>query len=513
MTRFFKVSILTMLCVFLVAGTAMAGTIQYTGSGNVAANIALEAMNSVRSFTLASTVPGTGFTGGTAINNAASITITPSTSLASSNLLTVTFTNAGFAGDPVALCAVGINAPIASSNSTNNATTLLFQLIGNASAGQQVFVTDDPAQIIAGGGNCNLSNATLAVHFLTQTTAQLATVSYSDATSGNAVIDFSATAANVANIAPQFLTTYSGGTSTIDYITGNANGTQFTTANNAAVGGNASINFTNMAINAAGVAAPGANLTVTALLSLQDSANWVGVKDVYLSTGTCSGFSTTVGGTNNAALLNGTVNLAVNSGSFSGSASFVGTVCVDAVGNTVLVARTITGGYTINANGVLARGHSAESGHLLMTWTPNGYQGIIPYINGSATFDTVCVLSNEGTATAAVKFSALSTESGAALAGLQGIVLPSLPGGSSMRLDLTSSLTPYTYSGGVETVGTPIPLTGVQPNDRFTGQLNISAAPVTITVNCIQTDTLAGVKRSVPVLQSQTTGTQTLLTY
>src|SRR5208283_2058550 len=174
MTRFFKMLIFTMLCVVLLAGTAMAGSIAYTGGANIPANVALEAMNAARTFTLA-TSAGTYAT--TQANNVASVTITPSTSLASSNLLTVTFTNAGFVGDSVSLCAVAVATPIAVSTSTANNATLLFQLVGNASSSQQVFLTDDPSMT---AGNCNSSNASLAVKFQTASAATMASVTYVD---------------------------------------------------------------------------------------------------------------------------------------------------------------------------------------------------------------------------------------------------------------------------------------------------------------------------------------------
>ena len=278
MTRFFKISILTMLCVFLVAVPAMAGTILFNVAGsNAMLNVALEAMNASRTYSL----PGSAVSPLPA--NAAAIIITSNTSLASSNLLTVTFANgAAFSGTTVALCAYGTNSPIASSNSVANTPSLLFQLTANAISGQQVFITDDPAEITPGAGNCNLANGSLSVHFQPVTSAQVATVTYADLSSGGTSIDVAASAAKVANITSQFSTSYAGSTSTIDYINGAANGSMFSGPTNAAVGGNASINYVAMNINAVG-AAPSAGLTVNAILSLQDSASWQAVKDVYVS--------------------------------------------------------------------------------------------------------------------------------------------------------------------------------------------------------------------------------------
>ena len=104
MTRFFKISILTMLCVVLVAGTAMAaGSITSEGGTNIV--IALEAMNAARTYSL----PG-------ATNEAAgAVAITTSQSLNTSQSLTVTFSNIGFLGDIVSLCEI-TNATDGSSN-------------------------------------------------------------------------------------------------------------------------------------------------------------------------------------------------------------------------------------------------------------------------------------------------------------------------------------------------------------------------------------------------------------
>ncbi len=81
-----------------------------------------------------------------------------------------------------------------------------------------------------------------------------------------------------------------------------------------------------------------------------------------------------------------------------------------------------------------------------------------------------------------------------------------MPANGLIRVDFTSSITPYTYSGGVETAGTAVAIPGVQGNDRMSVILNVGAGVTAIQTNCIQTDTLAGVKRNVPVL-TQTSGT------
>lgn len=516
MSKFLKVSILAILSVVLLAGTAMAGTMSVSShsSGSAPITVALEAMGAARTFTI-----GIG-TGGSF--NTAGITITPAAPLLSSDTLTVTFANgAAFSGSSVTICSTnGTNSTQANfflvagpQPTTANATSANFRLATNAANGTVLFLTDEA------GTTCTSTTGSVSVNFPATTSASVATVSFTDVSASGTFQADSSRAVNVANITPEYVTSYGVATSTIDFSNSAAsNGTHFLTSGNAANGGNASINATAGNITAFGTpsgtnsttaSATNAGLTVSAVLSLQDSASWQGVKDVYASNGTSCALATNAAA-NNAPT--GTVPLAIAGNSFNGAASYgfpsgsnAPVVCADVTGNAVLQARTIKASYTINV-GTGGVSHAADPFATVMQWIPNGYTGVVAYINGSPTFNTICIISNQSSIAAPATFSVLTTESGASVAGLQGIQLGSVPAQGTIRVDINSSVTPYTYSGTTETAGTATALTGVQGNDRLTGQFTVGASPTSVTVNCIQADP-AGSKRAVPVLVPNGTAT------
>ncbi len=519
MTKFLKVSFLAMLIVAVMALPAFAGTITFWGSpggtsgaANVKYSVALEAMNAARNFTITSS---SGTTGSGYAN--APLKITPGQQLASGSLLTITLANAAFnagATGSVLLCAAtsdtaSVDVPVAAQQPAANSASLSWVLGTTVSTGQFLFVTT------SGTTSCSNSNASLSVQFQPVSSAALASVSYT--VSLNSTTYDQKSAVNFANFAREFTTAYANLPSTIDYTTNSAsNGAHFVvgTGANAANAGTANIARGTVDFSAEAVGATGASLSVAGILSLQDSASWQGVKDAYVlgSAGGGSICAAAGPGANNAIvqgaanLGTGTVNLAVSSAAFNGAASYAAVACVDVLGNTVLQSRSIKGFYTVNG-GVA----DVDSATLLMTWSPNGYQAIIPYINGSSTFDTICTISNQGATAAPATATLLSAESigaagGSIPTGAQGISLGTVPANGLIRVDFTSSITPYTYSGGVETAGTAVAIPGVQGNDRMSVILNVGAGVTAIQTNCIQTDTLAGVKRNVPVL-TQTSGT------
>jgi len=322
----------------------------------------------------------------------------------------------------------------------------------------------------------------------------MASVAY-NVSLGGTVYD-SKSAVNIANISKQFVTNYVAFTSTIDYATNaSSNGSRFTgVSNNAAVPGHAAINFTSMDLNAVA----NASLTVSALLSLQDTASWQGVQRVWVNgSGDCSAANLP---SNNAVnnSPSGTVNLSIPSTAFNGTGTYAANVCVDVKGNQALQTRIIKAGYDISV-GTGGNDPPADTLTTIMQWVSNGYQGIIPYISALSTYRTICFISNKSTASGAVTVDILSSESGATLTGLSGLSIGTLAAGGTMRVDFDSEITPYTYSGGTESAGTPTSLTGIQSNDRYTAMINVGASPTQIYVNCIQLDP-AGSKRAVPVL-------------
>jgi len=499
MFKYLKMLALGMLVVGLMASSvfAAASASFFTTGLNTQVNIGLEALGVARNFRIA----GDGGANGS-VGNAA-LSTSPTTNFLSGDFLNVTFTNAAFDGSQVALCvATGntiTNTAVTVDTPTANVTNWAFRIgVSGVSAGQTIFVTNDYST-----GSCNLSNKTLNIHFPAMSSAALAQVAFSGITSGGSPIGGANSATlNFANIGRQYTTAYGSSTSTIDF-SGNAtsNGAHFINGNTANQGSANIANNASMALTATG-----SSLTVSAILSLQDSASWQGIQRVYVSgAGDCTATANNVA--NNAInSSSGTVNLSIPANAFNGSspvASYTGNVCVDVKGNAALQTRTIKGAYTIS---VSTGGNSdpQDAFSAIQSWVSNGFQGIVPYINGSSTFATICFINNMSAASGSVTASILTAESGASLAALAGLSVATLPPGQTMRVDFTQSgstvvMIPYTYSGGTEIAGTAIPLTGIATNDRYSAIINVGASPTQVTANCIQLDP-AGSKRAVPVL-------------
>lgn len=493
MVRYLKMLALGMVVIGLMASSVFAGTITFftAGGANSPANIALEALGAVRNFVI---------TGDGAVNNGANAALqtTTTTPLISGDMLTISFTNVGFDGSLVSICKatanVVANTAVASDTPTGNATSWAFRLTSAVAALDAMFVTNS-----GDGTNCNVSTKVLQIKFPAISSAAMASVSVSAATSGGAGISgANASAKNFANIARQYTTAYAANNSTIDFATNStSNGAHFVLAGastNSAVSGMANI-ANNAGMN---LTAPGSGLTVSALLSLQDSANWQGVQRVFVNQGDCTANNAVNNAVNS---LSGTINLSIPAAGFSGNAanaSYAANVCVDVKGNAALQSRTIKAAYDINV-GTGGNDPALDTYTTVMSWTPNGYQGIVPYMNTQSIYATICFINNKSTLTGAVTADILTSESGATLTSLSGLALGTLAALGTMRVDFASSITPYTYSGGVETAGTAVPLTGLQENDRYSVLINVGAAPSQVTVNCIQLDP-AGSKRAVPVL-------------
>ena len=151
----------------------------------------------------------------------------------------------------------------------------------------------------SGALTCNGSTGSLAVKFQPLTTAQPATVTFTD-TAGDAP----AAAAVVGNYVRQYSTSYgAANTSLIDFTSTGAVGNLFQVTAGAAntIPDPAVINVTNGTLST--ISPTGLGLAVSALLNLQDSASWQGVADVYVQGAACTGFVTTIAGNNSAANL------------------------------------------------------------------------------------------------------------------------------------------------------------------------------------------------------------------
>lgn len=494
MKKYSRILVLAMLVVGLMSTGAWAGTTVTSGT----VSVALEAMGAARNYT----IPATGVlsAGGTALSSVG-IKLIPSQAYASGSLVTISFTNAGFNNIPYYLCEV--------TNSTNKVTTARPTPAGyatpSANARNQAFVingvTGGNALILttsATTSDCGNADApNLSLSFQSVSSAAMASVSFSTAIGGT-VYD-TGDASNFANISAAYSTAYNNGNSTIDYANNaTSNGSNFGGTNTVTQSGAANIVFANMNINAAGPSAPNAGLTVSAILSLQDSASWQGVQRVYLmnAQNTCALVNNVV--VNNAP--NGTVALSILSNAFNGAAGFGGNVCADVKGNAAIQSRTIKGSLdiTVASGGV---DPAADTYTAVLTWMPNSYQGIVPYVSADSTYGTICFINNKSTIAAIATADIISSESGTLLTSQ---AIGSVGAGKTVRVDFAGTLTTYSYSGGTETAGTPVTLTGLQANDRYAAQINVGSAPANISVNCIQKDP-AGSKRAVPVLQQYST--------
>lgn len=497
--RYLKILFLSMMVVGLIASGALAaGNIQFigrTGAANSLTNdtylIAYELMGNARTFN----ITGAANTG-SIVTPAFVINQTSGLLLSSGMTLNVSFANAGFTGDTLYVCQLdsannaSTTPPLGSGAPSPNSTNGGFYITNNATAGRLMITTSS---------NCVNNAHVFPVRIQPMSSTGVVTASFNVA-AGTSTYDSGSAANNIAKILSQYASGYSSNTSYIDYINSPANGSKFATnsvytqSSNANVGTATVMDFPT---------AP--TLSVSALLSLQDSASWQGVTSVYVrTTGPCG----TTGGSNNVAnnSPSGTVNLTIPSGVFNGANSTGAMpgfaplyVCAQIAGNAVIQSRTIKGAFDITVSGTGANDPALDPYTTLMSWVSNGYQGLIPYLNAQSIYGTICFINNKGSVSGPVTADILSAESGASLSALSGLSLGTLTGASTMRVDFASSVTPYTYSGGTESAGTAIALTGLQSNDRYTAQINVGADPSQITVNCIQLDP-AGSKRAVPVL-------------
>ncbi len=186
MARFFKLSILTMLCVVLLTATAMA-TGSITSQGGTNFSVALEAMNAARSYTLTAVANANGNLAG------APVLITTGQLLNSQSTLQVTFNNMAFSGSLVGLCQIvdatnsnSTNAVLISeATSTANVASINFgSMLVNPTIGSQLFITDNGSNSgLSGALNCNGSNGSLIVNLAgvaPLTSATTMTVTYTD---------------------------------------------------------------------------------------------------------------------------------------------------------------------------------------------------------------------------------------------------------------------------------------------------------------------------------------------
>jgi hypothetical protein len=182
------------------------------------------------------------------------------------------------------------------------------------------------------------------------------------------------TPTRLAIISPEYGSNTTSSAHTIDYLSTPFNGTRIIsgvgTSDDTAdgsLGGTANnVNITkadrHFAVNT-GTAAVGvanaAGLTVSALVSLQDSAGWQGISKAYLVPGNAAACNLA----NNVSTVNATpsntVPLTVSSAAFNGSAAANLALCIEADGTASLLPRTIQANVDVNVTGTGANDPAA----------------------------------------------------------------------------------------------------------------------------------------------------------
>jgi hypothetical protein len=501
MGKYLKILVLTICVMSLGAGTALAGTILV--NNGTAFKVGVETLGTARNVTIL----GTAVAAATPNAANAALSYTLGQSLAAATLLNITLTGATFQAGTYSICALASNG-----SSLNNKVAGITMVAGTSSVNLAIDTSAGPnvnaGQFLAfvNGSACNNLSAATA-NFSISPVASVGAPTVSGFLQTGGVIYDSAAAVNVATVLSQFAYgTPTAATSTIDYLTGARNGSQFTGSVNAATAATAAVNVTTVAVNY-GIAETPTPLTASEVLSLVDTQAWQGVSRVYLG---AQGAGACAFGANIAAnsAPSGTVNLAWNGGTgaqnFNTVSATAGSnfapLCIDVTGNVAINARTITGTPQITiatvANG--AQSPAAGAATTLETWVVNAFQAIIPYAHTTPTFKTVCMVDNIDPAAAASISATIVSSSGATVSAP--ISLGTLGAKTTTRYDFDTNITPYSQVGGVETAGTPI-ATGLTDPQRYAVKLTVSSNPDNIHVNCLQVDTLAGIKRNVPVLK------------
>jgi hypothetical protein len=502
MSRILKLLFMAVLLIGLVTSSVWAGTIAVTLTNgtidNSSIRVSLEAATNSRAITFNGTSTGAG--SGNGINPA--IKFTPTASIGSAASLNITLTNLAFNGSQVNVCQltnatnlVDNASPIAYGTPAANATTATFTLLNSLGSGNALFLTtNSPTTSAPYCADNATDNGTLALVTQPMTSAGMAKIQYTIQNAAGSTID-TGNAVNIGNYMRQFSTTYAANNSSIDYLNTPANGTTFVANNAYSLAASANIASATTDKNLASYGA-----LSSATLSLTDTQNWQGMSRVWADTSAACNGNAAGNASNNAAAntVGGTINLAISSAAFNGSgaATYTGFVCLKSLGNAALNPRSITGAFSLSGTGLNTFTDTAVT---LMTLASNGYQGIIPYVSVDPLYTTICFVNNGGTAAAAITADVMSSESVASTTALTGLSAGSVAAKATVRLDIGSTITPYTLSGTTETAGTATTMSTLSSVDRYSLRINVAGNPSTITVNCVQKDP-AGAKRAVPVL-------------
>jgi hypothetical protein len=504
MGKYFKILMLTLSVLSMVAGTALAGVTTVNNSANNSAyTAALEGMAAARNVVI------TGASNGP-------IAFQTTQNATTANFLSVVFTGAAFAGNTVQICEMGAGANIFGTATPAAGTTSFnfqfnFGALNNISAGNVIYLTTDAACSGTGANN-------FIVQLATTTVATSPSVTLSVISAGNIPVDPTGTA-QLASIAPEY-SIVAGTTSAhvVDFLGLPGSGRAFTVtptgATNATAGSSNILDLRRStkafgAFNGSspGGATNGAGVTVAAAVMLSDTAAWQGVSKVFVNTFqgglncTDSAASNQVGtgapaGTIVLNLPAAAYNGIVASGAASNAVPV--SVCIKGDGTTSLAARTIqaaaniflgAGGGTVTAPSAFANAD---------VWTLNAYQTWIPWFTTMTTIPTYCLINNaDTTLTGNVILDVVSSE-GAVVIANQSL------GTIAAK---TSKLATFTGTSVSLTGGTAVDVSALGANTRFSARLTFTVSPTNTSVTCVQTDPATGAKRNVITLQNGGTWT------
>jgi hypothetical protein len=508
MSKFLKLSIVALILMGLMAGSAFAGVVSSSSSAaNTPYTISLETLGATRSIILGGYVAAANDPG--AANYA--LAYTSSQNLTAQNLLTVTLAGAAYNGATVNVCAMnGSDAwrtTVATGAPAANATTFNFQLNSGLGAGNFVIFTTNAC------GAANKGDLGLVV--TPGTVAGYETATVTAITAGGISVD-PAAAGNIVKAQAEYVATIAAANHTVDYLSTPFNGTlllapqaplgpeAFAASNgNLAVAGTSAANVTRTAhqFNVDN-GANNANLTTSLVLALNDTAAWQGVSKVFLSNtaGAGAGFNakcadTAASNTVGTGSPSGTVTLTTPAAGFNGVNSVDYDVCVVVNGTSTLNTRTISGTLTPTVTGTGAQSSATVSGNV-DTWNLNAYQAVIPWVTNTSVVPTYCLINNGNTQPSSSTLTLTVLSSEGAVAGLSNLPIGSIAAQQSMLIIFNNN--------GI-TTGTGTVLASVSSmgtDDRYSALLTVAAAGSGVTVACEQTDPVTGGKRNVPVLDA-----------
>lgn len=491
MSKYLKILFVAMFALGLSTSTAFGAALSNANTGTAPA------------YTIATEVVGTNtYTS----NDVYNVFYNSSVALASGYRLKFNFANATITDSSLSLCNSSNSsiATLASTPSTSaGLSEIVFALTSATTANEMIWIGGNSTTACGGVLGYTAAGAPLNWKFPVMakdaTVTVAATATFSDGTTipgGTVSATTWFTVGNqwvLTNIAGAPLTAYTD-TAAIDFTSGRK---KIIAAAGAAAGTKDTATAISFALSAKTI---GVNWTSGDKFTITLAGSMTGIARICYDDTTCDGTSKTAADSTIAS----TFTLATNSATYvysSLSNTTIGkaiTFVVD--GTTVLAPRT----FTISA----VHDVTESSNYQDRTLTPdNGdyfgltlasYQGLIPYISANSTYKTICMVNNGYTLAGEGVVDIITSESGATLLSNQSV--GTIAVGATKRVDFDGSLTPYTWTSGAETAGTPIAL-GLNAADRYSARVTINANADDVSMNCIQLDP-AGSKRAVPVLSN-----------